>query len=125
METQNKPSSKQEAINKVYGIESLRADANGWMLLGYLVPNDLGFSEDEIDRDETRGIWRPKSLQGIENNLGWIKIEDLKLTKPTICFVVNEFSEVDIDTYRNDIEEYFKSSYTHYQPIIKPNPPIY
>jgi hypothetical protein len=64
---------KQEVIQEVYRHDHIHADVNGWMRLGMYVPNDLGFSEEDIERNEDLAIWRPKSLQGIEQNNGWIK----------------------------------------------------
>jgi len=113
---------KQEVINEEYskiGEVIVSDNKDGWKLLE-LVP------KDKLHLFDIKGqIARPKSLQGIENNNGWIKIEDFNLSKPTICHVINNLGEVDIDTYRNDIENFFKSQYTHYQPIQKPLKPLY
>jgi len=75
---------------------------------------------------------RPKSLQGIETNRGWIKIEsedDLpKETGVFWCILNNEivflryWSEAKL---WEDLETENRSFPTCYQPIQKPQPPIY
>lgn len=68
--------------------------------------------------------WRPKSLQGIENNNGWIKLKG----------TVNEIKAIYslwIITKNGDIEylkenEFMPIGYaTHYQKAVKPLKPIY
>lgn len=84
--------------------------------------------------------WRPKTIQGIESNHGWIKIEsenDLPkenvgcffLTKNKDCvtgrFFVNHFKGwTNVFTIDN-IFAFGIDCVTHYQPIVKPQPPIY
>lgn len=72
---------------------------------------------------------RPKSLQGIEDNNGWIKIENEEdLPKENGIYwtlrkglIVPLYKEI-----FNDLnKEYWLNTYTHYQPIEKPKPPIY
>ena len=71
---------------------------------------------------------RPKSLQGIETNNGWIKIEsenDLPKKGSNCHFILkNGFSGIFVDL---DDSEYLtlRNRGTHYQPIEKPKPPIY
>jgi len=97
--------------------------------------------------------WRPKSLQGIENNKGWIKIEsedDLPKEKEFFRFIpCNKFDEeftgwidkelgevlfIDFKYYdcKKDGKKFITESnawltcqITHYQQIQKPQPPIY
>jgi len=72
--------------------------------------------------------WRPKSLKGIENNNGWIKIEsEADLPKESgFYYVVDSDSKEVTDRYF-EIEnyDYFRQFSTHYQPIRKPELPIY
>lgn len=75
-------------------------------------------------------VFRPKSLQGIETNNGWIKIEsedDLPKDYEISYHAWN--SESDRDYYVTNmwtiINRYHLGSVTHYQPIEKPKPPIY
>lgn len=71
---------------------------------------------------------RPKSLQVIETNNGWIKIEsenDLPKKGSNCHFILkNGFSGIFVDL---DDSEYLtlRNRGTHYQPIEKPLKPIY
>jgi hypothetical protein len=134
---------KQEKIKEAYGEywEEIRSFVNDE---GYF--DNIRFSElknyrvklDYCDFDMNNNdfyvpMWRPKSLQGIENNNGWIKIESEadfpKETRNTQYHVfkfsnqykhiINNFSESEVK-YLWEQEEI-----THYQPITKPQPPIY
>ena len=76
----------------------------------------------EIDNDK---LFRPKSLEGIEKNNGWIKIEsesDLP-NKTNDYWIVNKLG-VSIRNYDMQ-EDNDWNDVTHYQPITKPKPPIY
>ena len=71
---------------------------------------------------------RPKSLQGIENNRGWIRIdseEDLPSEQGVYwVYTVDDNKQLrdSADFLRNGkLNKYF----THYQPIVKPEKPIY
>lgn len=71
---------------------------------------------------------RPKSLQGIENNNGWIKIEsEADLPKENgmyhICYGDGIISSRHYHSKHNDWLDHPKA--THYQPIEKPKPPLY
>ena len=76
---------------------------------------------------------RPKSLQGIEDNNGWIRIESkeqlLLLDKENegfnMFFVKDKKGYISIDRLGKVRAGRWFSSYTHYQQIIKPQPPIY
>lgn len=98
-------------------------------------------------------FYRPKSLKGIENNNGWIKIEsetDLPKDKEICHFVTcGDFEDQFvgfIDKIMDEVffvDKYYVASYdefnkpilklnswipsqiTHYQPVEKPQPPIY
>lgn len=71
----------------------------------------------------------PKSLQGIDNNNGWIKIEgEEDLPKENDNYWVRYKSgEYSMASYVHNslfIKDWI-SKYTHYQPIVKPKLPIY
>ena len=101
------------------------------------VLNNNGFVsqyyEDLLSKETTcRKLFdvRPKSLQGIENNNGWIKIEseeDLPKDYEISYHAWN--SESDRDYYVTNmwtiINRYHLGNVTHYQPIEKPLKPIY
>lgn len=128
---------KEKAIREAYGehweIVKQQVDENGWLYhpRGGEVTFDpwIGFMEEHPTDD----AYRPKSLAGIENNRGWIRIEseaDLPnedgwhwikyLGDEFVCFWANhKYCFVDNDN------SYFLKNVTHYQPIIKPLKPIY
>jgi hypothetical protein len=125
---------KEEAIKEAYGEywEQVKVfvDENGWVFFS----DDenilrLNFQQkDNISTEKTdveSWKWRPKSLQGIENNNGWIKgtpKEDM------YCHILFSDGTQSIDRFLkehgNFICHHYKSV-THYQPIEKRKPPIY
>ena len=124
---------KQEAIKKAYG--------EYWDLVKDLVRTDGSLSEPvwrgsdiNIDYDDfSTGYFRPKSLQGIENNNGWIKIEsEADLPKEGIHHsilldsdCINGYRNYDVIVFYEVNSRYRKKEISHYQPIEKPKPPIY
>lgn len=76
-------------------------------------------------------VYRPKSLAGIENNNGWIKIEnEADLPKDLVeCYAYDEDGDITYFTFNlspnSDYELMKEQGITHYQPIVKPKPPIY
>lgn len=131
---------KQEAIAKAYGEhwETVKnhVDENGWVktwdliqILG-IVPKD-GF-EVKIKGKKIKhqdNLHRPKSLTGIETNNVWIKIEseaDLPKAGMTNYFIcVNGKPSIQVHNLRQVLSLYSDGMITHYQPIVKPEPPIY
>lgn len=119
---------KQKAIEAAYGeyweINKENIDENGWINC-FLFPELAG---NGVQEDSECGFFvRPKSLQGLETNNGWIRIEsESDLPKEECqCFIIVK-GEVFFDYYNgNDFDLYVKSYVTHYQPITKPKPPIY
>lgn len=76
---------------------------------------------DFIYWDLTECSIRPKSLSGIENNNGWIKIENEEdLPKDNEDYWVVIDGEIKV-THGFSI----RRNSTHYQPIVKPRLPIY
>ena len=69
---------------------------------------------------------RPKSLQDIENNNGWIRIEsEDDYPNPGQYWVIDDDGDMFI-TDMEFFEDMFDwSAIRYYQPIIKPKPPIY
>ena len=123
---------KQEAIKKAYGEYFIHADINGWIKFGMYCPSDLGI-EDYDEIVDTIGIWRCKSLQGIENNNGWIKIEsEADLPKEGMHHsilldseCINGYRNYDIIVFYEVNSKFIKKEISHYQPIEKPKPPIF
>lgn len=134
---------KQEAIRKAYEAIGQKphykhTDDNGWTAMysedgEKLTPcfKELGFTQQQVaelldsglNSDTGKMEWRPKSLQGIETNNNWIRIESEE-----------QHDEIENDYYwwynddNGDWEIGDKSiygKYTHYQPIVKPEKPIH
>ena len=124
---------KEELLQSIYGAEYIHADINGWMKYGMYHPNDLGFDNDEVDRYGDMYLWRPKSLQGIEDNFGWISINSEK-DLPTIgtFYTILSFDENIVERefpHPNFTLEFNKEWWlkyvTHYQEKIMPNKPLH
>jgi hypothetical protein len=121
---------KQEKIREAYGehFESVKdyVDENGWCDLS-IMPLKWKLSET-TDIDIEDFTWfRPKSLAGIEDNNGWIKIES-EDDLPKIDFITQYWffdgASTWISTFTLEMK-LGRVKITHYQPIIKPKPPIY
>ena len=134
---------KQETIAKAYGEhwETVKdfVDENGWIktwdliqIFG-IVPKD-GF-EIKIKGKKIKhqdNLHRPKSLKGIENNRWWIKIESEEDLPKESGFYFGKDYEFGTDIMYFDFETKkwkdlsgYIQRVTHYQPIVKPEPPIY
>jgi len=124
---------KQEKIQEAYGeywdIFKEFVNENGWFhdkhFWGKWPETDLKWETTDHDNDiyDKR---RPKSLKGIENNNGWIKIESEADLPEKEFYKGYETFPVNYRCNSYGLHKYFKSKeITHYQPITKPNPPIY
>lgn len=91
------------------------------------------FCTDILPDDTIRKIYRPKSLRGIENNNGWIKIESEEdLPKHQGDYFVYTHNKVietiyadgDISLMKHTSKSWIRN-FTHYQAIEKPKPPVY
>lgn len=115
---------KEEKIKEVYGIyyNQCKPDLNGYCLL-----NSWSFPFTEwVDKGFGYNI--PKSLQGIENNNGWIKINeenDLPIEQMEYYWVIGENYSIHQVIFHEGIKDIWLSRYSHYQPIIKPKKPIF
>lgn len=117
---------KKEAIRKVYNgnVEKYDVTENG-----YSSEDNSEFYPDIEWHPTMHHLWRPYGLKGIENNNGWIAIEsEDDLPKDSYNYWV-VCSNGSVKTL-NDFEYYKKYIIpdliaTHYQPIIKPLPPVY
>lgn len=82
---------KQKAIREAYGRffnnEKYHYSINGWMSLDSVDANELGEMIYEINLEFGDHRFRPKSLQGIETNNGWIRIESEKDLPSEDCFI--------------------------------------
>ncbi len=129
---------KQEKIKEAYGEywETIKNNLNldAWLLSEncYSVEEIrvYNFFHDSYIGEIGHNKVRPKSLKGIENNKGWIKIEsenDLPKEEGNyLPFHKMEYPQ-STETYsKNVIHKLFEMKViSHYQPIQKPEPPIY
>lgn len=143
---------KQEDIRKAYEAIGQKphykhTDDNGWTAMysedgEKLTPcfKDLGFTQQQVaelldsglNSDTGKMEWRPKSLQGIETNNGWIRIESEENfpTENSGLYFVYDGKDVGIARmstilFRCLTSNEVYSDVTHYQPIVKPEKPIY
>lgn len=124
---------KQEKIQEAYGLHWVIVkdfvDENGWNQKRIFNHQELDCSKYEYEA-VGHGVYisRPKSLKGIENNNGWIKIES-KSDLP-------EFGYYEVIQRRNglasratlDNDSFTRSNfnyYSHYQEIKEIPKPIY
>lgn len=134
METLN---AKQEAIKKAYcnNWDKVKdyVDENGWIF--WSDKNPIGIYNNRYleYKEDNPNYWRPKSLQGIENNTGWIKIEsEDDLPKEGMHHSIlldsdriNGYRNYDVIVFYEVNSRYRKKEISHYKPIEKPKPPIY
>lgn len=128
---------KQEKIKKEWAnYYSEKVNDNGWLDIH---PQQFANEEyfDRLKFNSERHSIRPKSLQGIENNNGWIFVEDEKQIPRCDEYDMSSFELyffTNNGIYKaNDLKKWIstdknlKISITHYrlEPIFKPGPPIY
>ena len=131
----NNLEAKQEAIKNAYVEywENVKdyVDNDGWIdnsipkfTFGQLKNLDLEYKNDVF--------FRPKSLQGIENNNGWIKIEseeDLPKNDMYVHIIFNKKVNIAFlcngELYNPNKVKYYKKGVTHYKPIEESTLPIY
>jgi hypothetical protein len=130
---------KKEKIKESYGeyweLIQPDVDENGW------VAHWNHFLRTEIQNHYeletmTYGVgtcWRPKSIQGIENNNGWVKI-NISLDLPTKnldCWFENKdgmfrgYYNRKQNFFYDEKYEVIRHEVTHYQEILKPKPSIF
>lgn len=144
---------KQQAIQESYieywvqlpaEVQEQALQNDGWISIKDSIKDNMSL-EDSIDMEfldkygyngECVGHshYRPKSLQGIENNNGWIKIEsEESLPKEYDFYDACCFSEKfpkDVPMFYGcnlpDLRNYFNEELiTHYRPIVKHDYPIF
>lgn len=124
---------REELLQSIYGDEYIHADINGWMKYGMYHPNDLGFDNDEIDRYGDMDLWRPKTLNGIDDNFEWISINSEKdLPNPInggLWEIIRNgeqyFVELLADNTSRLFKDFKKDGVTHYKIHNKSNPPLH
>jgi hypothetical protein len=149
---------KQEVIKNAYGEhwETVKdyVDENGWVYtqkVHFDSTLNMEYSEVEVTpfNSDMEYYWRPKSLQGVETNNGWIKIESEAnlpkdheinyfipcnfLERAFIGFIDRKSNEVyfldeSFEVRKNTcvyLNSWLPSQITHYQPINKHLKPLY
>lgn len=137
--------SKEQVIKqawvKAVGVDRYENLKEELILNGFLHFQPYALKNTDVKIIDGLSFYRPKSLQGIENNNGWIKIEsEDDLPKEDMdCFYITKYSENIIPgCFRLHSYKGWRNMFTvdhniavglghvtHYQPIIKPKPPIY
>jgi len=133
---------KEEVIQiawDLFGVDS-NESYDGWISAEYIPEEailsgmlDLKNFRTSTDYDEP--FYRPKSLQGIESNNGWISInsekdlpsEDLDVH---IVFKKDGGNFQTFGVWDKRLNSFWSGAMkidipTHYQPIVKPNPPLH
>ena len=99
---------------------------NGWSVRHDIKPKEVNFDKFQWVCNLDGYKIRPKSLQGIEDNNGWISIkseEDLPEDSKECFYLLGDtiFVAFGCDVKRH----YRRGKLKHYQPITKPNPPLH
>lgn len=133
---------KEEAIRKAYGeywermspeLQAIALRSDGWIQMRDCT-KELGveFSLSQNLSTETHfnsHKQRPKSLQGIENNNGWISIEseeDLPKDSHSLLWVYTDHGNIyNYFFYSRWFSINELEKVVAYQPIVKPKPPVY
>jgi hypothetical protein len=127
---------KKEAYGEYYDKHQQDIDENGWLSYGLFPEKFLRKQELLEFKGETQSkcFVRPKSLQGIETNKGWITVnpKDSGTTNPTetgfVHIVYRANGEVGMAHYNKmsyqDVD-FFAYTYSHWQPIDKKEKPLY
>lgn len=129
---------KEEKIKEAWGLNydefSEYIDSDGWARYPHFQKHEMVQDVRPIEFRSQGTDFRPKSLQGIENNNGWIKIEsedDLPKELYIKTNIIKDNKTYMYCDYRgNNIWWNYEykiliENATHYRPIEKPNPPIY
>ena len=124
---------KEELIKKYYGEDYKRAKENGFGIdedgfsSFYAHHNETFLHGYEIFNSETLTKVRPlglgEELEKLNNNNGWIKIES-EFDAPDEDVLVCNINGNKV-AFFHDACKLFGKKFTHYQPIVRPKPPIY
>lgn len=134
---------KEEKIKEFWGVVDSEISDDGWLYYGYACngwddvenwlkenkfdtnKNNYDMIYDECDNGDLIGIQiRPKSLNGIENNNGWLKLENESDRYPDEDVWVCNYNG-NKKAFMHDAMEVIPDKYTHYQPLEKPKSPLH
>ena len=136
----NSQNSKNNAIKAAYGelYDSKTTNKDGWQKYPYHEPV---YDKDKFESKQEGPYLciRPKSLQGLENNRGWTRIESEEDLPKEIGdywvvwngkIIVQHWLHNNPDNPYNDMIQNnqvfsWMQAVTHYQPIEVPKPPIF
>lgn len=122
---------KKEVVRKAYGeyYEACQPDENGWTSRGRIA---IKLFSLPLERQETLigSLYRPKSLKGLEDNNGWIRIEpdgsNLPEQKEWMYQVISKKAGYCLAPFVNgtpvSTPEYWLKHFTHWKPIEKSEP---
>jgi len=129
---------KEEKIKEAYKEhwESVKDYVNndGWCSWKWCKPENIIIRKSLNEQSDGCGSWRPKSLEGLENNNGWIELIKNENIPSGYYWILYSNS----DTPKMGISNGFSITQanlglglhpvieiTHYQPIIMPNERLY
>ena len=135
---------KQEKIQECWGVHYAGdINENGYRTYDYLFGDHLLHQWDDryfdkgITNQITTKYWvRPKSLKGIENNNGWVKIycendmpqfdcECYVISKVSIGIIFSRWNQV-FDEYQNEkARKFWLDNFSHYKIIETQKQPLY
>lgn len=127
---------KEEKIAEAYGdkYDKYKPDSDGWSTKTVFEWDEV-IKNDFITKSIAHGMYkvRPKSLQGIENNNGYTKIESEKdiPTEEGVFWVLRRgfhkpMYRVINDLFDEEEKSYWLENYTHFIKVNRPeNLPIY
>jgi len=123
---------KEEVIKEAYEPhwETVKhyVDENGWLTLSIAISLNIGeigsktyeFKENEKGNHK---YCRIIALCGLELNKGWIEIKD-RFKEPSEDVWICNCNGNKVPFYHNALNPFPKTA-THYQPIVKPQPPLH
>ncbi len=123
-----------DAYREYWEIVKDHVDENGWFVKDAFQVIDLGYHDisSTIDfvHDSSTNEMIPKEIHGIRDNNGWIKIESESDLPKYNCnvWIMLKNGEIDNQRFLLEYKDFTVHPYkyiTHYQEIIKPQPPIY
>ena len=82
------------------------------------------FENIETNQINNLNLLIPSSIKGIETNNGWIKIESEEQRFPDEDLWICNFNGNE-QPFIHNAYDFIPEKYTHYQPIEKPELPIY
>lgn len=123
----------QESYREYWDVMKDHVDENGWFAKDAFSQINLSYEDvsSTIDfvHDHSTDEMIPKEIYGIKDNKNWIKIdseEDLPQDSSAYWVWRSDERVSSINDYNTDRSYFFPHlKATHYQPIVKPEKPVY